>query len=132
MKFPYDGQDWLVQFWKGQYFNVFTGAEFGFYNKPQDKSVEFYDCASDEWMVPMSMKLYQNGCLLFVREPELHWWMTGFKIGACLPSMLTLEGTIEFKTAEMKDAFLAALEAQPPEGVTYTVQGNLFSFVWQG
>lgn len=132
VKFSYGGLDWLVQFWKGQYFNVFTGAEFGFYNKPQGKIVEFYDCASDEWMVPMSMKLYKNGRLLFVREPELHWWMTGFKIGVSLPSMLTLEGTIEFKTAEMKDAFLAALDEEQPEGVTYSTQGNLFSFTWKG
>lgn len=132
VKFSFDGMDWMVQFWKGQYQAMFVGAEFGFYNKPADRIIEFYDCAPDGWHTPMAMKLYQNGRLLFERPLEQHWWMTGFRPGICVPSLLTVEGGIEFPSAGMKDSFITALETNPPAGLTYTVQDNFFSFIWRG
>ena len=128
--FRYADMDWMVQFWKGQY-AVTVGGEFGIYNKPLDRPYGFYDSATDEWLMPMSMKLYSGGRLLLERPVQPHWWMTGFKGGLCLPSMLRLEGSIEFPAVEMKDAFAAALETGAYPGFAHTVEGNTIRFTWQ-
>lgn len=129
VKFDYAGLDWMVQFWKGQY-AVTVGGEFGIYNKPPDRPYGFYDSASDEWLMPMSMKLYRCDRLLFERPVQPHWWMTGFRGGVCVPSMLRLEGSIEFPSAEMKDAFLSALAGGTYRGFAYTAEGNTVCFTW--
>jgi len=128
--FRYAGMDWMIQFWKGQY-AVTVGGEFGLYNKPPERLYGFYDSASDEWLMPMSMKLYRCGRLLFERPVQPHWWMTGFRGGVCLPAMLRLEGSIEFPSAEMKDAFLSALESGAYRGFEYAAEGNIVRFAWQ-
>ncbi|OQA67185.1 MAG: hypothetical protein BWY37_01251 [Firmicutes bacterium ADurb.Bin262] len=128
--FRYAGMDWMVQFWKGQY-AVTVGGEFGIYNKPLDRPNGFYDSASDEWLMPMSMKLYCCDKLLFERPLQPHWWMTGFKGGVCLPSMLRLEGSIEFPSAEMEDSFIYALANGSYSGFEYAAEGDTVRFAWQ-
>lgn len=128
--FRYADMDWMVQFWKGQY-AVTVGGEFGIYNKPLDRPYGFYDSAADEWLMPMSMKLYRCDQLLFERPVQPHWWMTGFRGGVCVPAMLRLEGSIEFPSAGMKDAFVSALENGTYPGFEYTAEGNTVCFAWQ-
>lgn len=129
MKFSCNGKDWLIQFWKGRY-SISTGAEIGIYNKPLDRKEEFYDCAADDCMMPMSMKLYKSNKLLFERPLQTHWWLTGFKGGFGFLCQLRLEGAIEFPSAQMKDAFTDAVDRKIFTAFKYTVQGNTVSFVW--
>jgi len=128
-KFRYGDKDWLIQLWKGQY-SVTIGAELGIYNKPADREEEFYDCASDDCMMPVSLKLYKWNKLVFERPLQTHWWMTGFKAGICLPFELKMLGSIEFPCAEMKDAFTDACGEKYFTSFKYTVQGNTVNFVW--
>lgn len=84
-KFEYAGMDWMIQPWKGQY-GITSGAELGAYHKPKYRVAEFYDCISDEELMPMGFEVYKNyGTgkynLLFTRPIVPHWWSTGFKVG---------------------------------------------------
>lgn len=131
--FEYGGMDWKIQIWKGNYFLVGSGGEVGIYNKPQSRRIAHYDCVGDEDMLVMSMRVFKGEDLLFERAPERHWWMTGFALtdGIYFADDLTMESTILFEEQGMLDAFLAAFDPIcAAEGITYTVDGLLVSFVW--
>lgn len=131
--FEYGGMDWKIQIWKGNYFLAGAGGEVGIYNKPPSRPVEHYDCVGDEDMLVMSMRMFKGEQLLFERAPERHWWMTGFALsdGIYFAKDLTMESTILFEEQGMLDAFLAAFDPIcAAEGITYTVDGLLVSFVW--
>lgn len=133
IKFEYGGQDWMVQIWKGLYFFVGSGAEIGIYNKPQSRTLEHYDCAGDADMLEMSMRVMRGDDILLERAPQKHWWMNGFVLsnGVYPPSALTLEGGIRFEDEGMKAAFLVPFETLcAQEGITFTVDGGLVSFIW--
>ncbi|MEI6578886.1 MAG: DUF4474 domain-containing protein [Eubacteriales bacterium] len=133
VKFEYAGLDWMIQIWKGSYFTLMGGAEIGIYNKPKTRIAEFYDCIGDKDMLDMSMKLSKGNKVLFVREPQKHWWMNGFALsfGSNMPDLLTLNGSILFKDEGMLKAFLTAFDKVcANEGITYTLQGKCVSFDW--
>jgi hypothetical protein len=133
IKFEYGGRDWMVQMWKGLYFFVGSGAEIGIYNKPQSRTLEHYDCAGDEDMLEMSIRVLRGDKVLLERAPQKHWWMNGFvpSDGLYLPGALTLQSSIRFEEEGMRDAFLISFEELcAREGITFTVEGNLVSFVW--
>ena len=133
IKFKYGGQDRMIQMWKGIYFLAGTGAEIGLYKKPQSRAVEFYDCAQDDEMLEMSMRLRRDEKILFERAPQIHWWMNGVVLsdGLYPPGALTLEGSIRFEDEGMKAAFLVPFEHLcAEEGIAYNVDGELVSFVW--
>ena len=88
--FPYDGQDFMVQLWKGQYGYVFYGGEIGIYHKNHsDKApgmMTFFKCADEKYWPYMTMSVYHqelNGEYVreFTREYDKYWWCTGFKNG---------------------------------------------------
>lgn len=122
--FKYKGVHWMIELWKGQY-GLETGAEIGVYfspykrplldstigRRPHDKkNGKFYDCAGDDRLLELSFSLKRNGETLFSRDPERHWWLTGFKWGVLSdPDDLTMELSIGFPDTKMKDAFLKAL-----------------------
>lgn len=114
-KFEYRGLDWMIQPWKGQY-GITTGAEVGIYNKPKDRVSEFYDCVNDDDMIPMGFKLYKNRHdgngwqLLFEREVQPHWWITGFKVGEVTAWRdLMADCTLVMKDQDMLNGFVGAL-----------------------
>lgn len=129
VKFVYDNREWMVQLWKGKYF-VAPGGEIGIYTREIGSQGTFYNCASDEDMMVMSMKLYHQDELLFEMEPTLHWWLTGFKLHpkAYVPKSMTMHGTIDFPTEEMATLFVENANAT---GQIEAVQdGAHTSFVW--
>ncbi|MBQ4572933.1 MAG: DUF4474 domain-containing protein [Clostridia bacterium] len=104
--FEYDGLDWRLQWWKGQY-GVLEGAELGIYTKkPENKDFAFYKCADDDNMLEMQFDFYhsvndyneQNP--LFTRYEQEHWWITGFKFGVCNPTSIVVKATIFVKPEE--------------------------------
>lgn len=116
----YKGYDWMIQVWKGQYGWVFIGGEVGVYTKDPNYEIEFYDCASDENSLMMSLDCYYRESvtseytLKFSREYDLYWWATGFVPGtAWLQNqikLLKLDIRITLKDFEMLDKFCYALE----------------------
>ena len=133
IEFQYGGQDRMVQIWKGIYFLAGSGAEIGLYNKLQSRTLAYYDCAQDDEMLEMSMRLSRNGKILLERGPQKHWWLNGVVLsdGLYPPEALTLEGSIRFEDEGMKAAFLVPFEQLcAKEGSSYNVDGGLVSFVW--
>ena len=89
--FTYQGDDWMLQPWKGQYGAVLYGAELGVYKKYTERDAEHYDCAQDGDLLLMSMdfeRFYWNEDgetgewkHEFSRPYGSYWWCTGFKLG---------------------------------------------------
>lgn len=133
IEFEYAGQDWMIQIWKGIYFFAGTGAEIGIYNKPTSRTLAFYDCAGDDELLEMSMRLSRNEKVLFERQAQKHWWMNGVVLSDALypPAALTLEGGIRFEDEGMKAAFLVPFEQLcEQEGIAYNIEGGLVEFIW--
>lgn len=131
IKFDYAGKEWMIQVWKGNYL-VSNGAEVGIYNRAPEKFGTYYDCAGDEDMLNMSMKLYHGDDLLFERPEQLHWWLTGFQLSDTLypAETLTLDFAIEMKDEEMLNAFCEAIEKHYRKDMTYTVDGLTVNVIW--
>lgn len=130
VKFSYADKDWMIQFWKGRYI-IAMGGEVGIYYKPQDRLIDFYDCADDEHRLPISMRLLKGNKVLFEREMIDTWWQSGFNLGRIyLPAQLTLESTIVFHNDTMRDAFTQAVDRLICMGFTYTVDGLAVGIVW--
>lgn len=113
--FEYDNRSWLIEFWKGQY-GMTTGCEIGVYetsgpniNTEYFKGT-FYNCASDEDMLKMSFKLIKSGKTI-MRRKDLHWWLTGFKIGEFSePHELIMYLKITFRDSLMRNEFINGLK----------------------
>lgn len=129
--FDYQGKNWMVQMWKGQYGGVFIGAEIGVYNKPTEREVEHYDCANNDEALYMDMTLYRNGNELLSREYAKYWWCTGFVPGKLKKysdrSELNIKTRITMKDKTMRKAFVKGLENCSEftfiEGENFTVDG---------
>jgi hypothetical protein len=120
----------MIQVWKGNYL-VSNGAEVGIYNRDKIRFGTSYDCAGDEDMMNMSMKLYHGDDLIFERPEQLHWWLTGFKLSRTLyiPDKMTLDFTIEMKDEEMLKAFCKSID-KTYKDMTYTVDGLKVNVIW--
>ena len=130
VKFVYQGKDWMFQMWKGRY-AIANGGELGIYTRDESKTGSFYDCASDEDMLVMSIAVYHEDELIFKRDPMLHWWVTGFAISdtAYLPESLTLIATITMRDKEMLDLAVEAF-AKKKGIIDYEVDGLDVTITW--
>ncbi len=131
--FDYDGLEWMIQVWKGTYFYVTNGAEVGIYNRvPGEEMGTFYNCANDEQMMEMQMKLMYKDKVLINTTPQKHWWLTGFHLSGVVyePASLTMIYSIKFPNAEMRNAFTNAVDNEENGDVTYNVSGNTVTVKW--
>lgn len=118
--FIYQGKEWMIQLWKGQYGFVLLGAEVGVYNRPQGSSKNtYFECADDSERLPISLTLNKDGKPLFVRSQKLSWWQTGFvpgqlgvgvMVGSKYTKTLDMTTSITFKDEEMRKAFVIGLK----------------------
>ena len=151
--FTYEGKDWMLQMWKGQYGLVFYGGEIGIYNRPHDdKGIDawtFFNCPAEEDWLKMEMTLWHedingNWYREFTREYDYYWWCTGFKNGHLRQEEpadeLRLTGRITFKDAEMTALVADGLEecglvrSSTKDGIAldgFFVDGNDIHFSWQ-
>lgn len=131
--FDYKGLEWMIQAWKGNYLIITNGAEVGVYNRvPGEELGTFYNCATDEQLMTMTMKLSHKDTVLLDLGPEKHWWINGFKLNGMSydPMSLTLEFSIEMPDMEMVNAFTQAVENEENHDTTYTVDGTTVTVVW--
>ena len=132
--FDYNGLEWMIQAWKGNYILISNGAEVGVYNRvPGEEMGTFYNCATDEQLMTMTMKLSTvNGTTLLDLKPQKHWWINGFKLNGYTyePESLVLEFSIEMPDMEMVNAFTAAIETEENGDVSYSVSGTTVYCKW--
>lgn len=114
--FEYEGLLWRLQWWKGQY-GALEGAELGVYTKKRIfKCSPFYKCAEDDNLLEMSFDYYHNvsdfeeNKPLFHRPEQEHWWITGFKFGACNPTKNIVKATLMARDKKMADGIEAGLK----------------------
>lgn len=155
LPFEYNGKQYRVQLWKGQYISGeigTVGGEIGLYTREPGKyyTPDHYDCApKDEW-VYMEMTCYWdedgtgNYKSQFTRNYDLFWWATGFVDGQLAnlsdTSPLRILGRITFKDVEQAKAFEGALvnkgftsvsTFRPDVPDTYKRHGKDVIFIWQ-
>lgn len=136
--FPYEGKDWMIQMWKGQYGLVFYGSEVGVYNKPEGKEsatrLAHYAGADMPDFLKISNALYRKNPstgeyeLEYERPYDDYWWNSGFVPGHLWDTTpcneLRTVTRITFKDAEMAKLFTDGLvecgfrEMQSVESVT--------------
>ena len=151
--FTYEGKDWMLQMWKGQYGMVFYGGEIGIYNRDHvDDGINewtFFECPAEEDWLNMEMTLWHQQLdgswnREFTREYDKYWWCTGFKNGHLRQEEpadeLRLEGRITFKDEEMtqlvadglKECGFGVSETKDSIGLDeFCVEGNDIYFCWQ-
>lgn len=125
--FEYDGMEWMIQYWKGQYGMVLIGAEIGIYHRPAGSTAStHFECATDETKLLQSMNVYRrNGDTnkfnkVFSRSPSFTWWCTGFipgtlyagayNVSAEQTKDLRVDSKLTLKTPEMAQAFMEGLK----------------------
>lgn len=108
-KFNYEGKEWMIQIWKVRYI-ITTGCEIGIYTRDKGSLGTYYDCASDEDMLEMTMDLYHGDDLVVNTPKQKHWWLTAFRFTpkCYLPESLRMVATITFKDEEMAELFVAS------------------------
>lgn len=129
IKFVYDNKQYMVQVWKGRYF-LANGAEIGLYTRDINATGTYYNAASDEEMIPMSLKLEHGDEVYFDIPLGDAWWISEFKLSrtAYLPKYLTLTSTLTMTDTEMLEAFTGALDNN--SNISYTVDGMDVTIVW--
>lgn len=112
--FFYNGKEYMIEFWKGQY-GIETGGEVGIYSRePGEKRDseniigKWYGAVKDPEYIGMKFTLYHNNQKTFNRVNQRHWWLTGFRWGELTtePSSLTMDVNMVFPNAEMAEAFV--------------------------
>lgn len=130
--FDYQGETWLIEFWKGQY-GINTGCEIGVYHagrilEPGEWKSALFQCVEDSQMLKMSLMLYA-GPRVIAKLGARHWWLTAFRMGTfCPPSYLTLRAMLDFPNAEMAEAFSLGLMAAGLESGEIKRHRNLITF----
>lgn len=131
VKFEYNGQNKMAQFWKGNYTRISNGGEIGFYNQ-SEKSPLQYDCFTDEELLEMSIEIYHGDKLLYQNGPVKHWWATGYTPGPMINKKeLTMVGTITFEEQGMCDAFVDAARKAFGKSADITVDGMTARVSWK-
>lgn len=132
VRFFYDGKNWLITFWKGQY-GMTTGAEIGIYyteEKKVNKST-LYKPVCGEDTLDMGFILYKKNMEL-MKVHAHHWWLAGFKLGMfSYPKELSMDIQITFPNADMLDAFLTSFEKLKHSKKEYCICGNTFLFQYR-
>lgn len=155
LDFDYDGKEYRIQLWKGQYISGeigTVGGEIGVYTRKPGSGIalDHYDCAAEDDWVQMEMTIYwdefDNGEYLpqFSRNYDDFWWCTGFVDGQLKnrrdSNTMRLLGRITWETEEQAIAFAEAMskkgfteveEFSPYEIDTFKRHGKDVIFLWQ-
>lgn len=154
--YTYDGQDFLMEFWKGHY-GGFIGCELGLYHRDAQglgkDTFDFYATAAEKYWPTMDMAFYrqvnegdapEDYVLEFKRPVDRYWWCTGFIPGELRnlrpADELRVEATMTFIDQEMADCTAKAMEEagfKPCTDVAdlgldeFCQNGTSITFTWQ-
>ena len=127
VRFPYDGKNWMIQMWKGQYDFNRIGAEIGIFTCDLDKYNggtgdlnRFQLADKEDWLKMQLDCYYSEGAQgpynkVFTRPYDTYWWINGFIKGRLteykMPGMeIKTESRITFKSEEQANLFVQGLE----------------------
>ena len=127
-KFEYDGKEWMIQCWKGNYIAA-NGCEIGIYNRDKGSFGTYYDCY--DGMMNMSFNLKYSDKTILEAEGE-HWWLNGFKLSSTLykPSAMKLSFSVEMLDEEMAKLFADSVNNHYMHDTSCTVDGKTVSVIW--
>lgn len=155
MKFNYDGKDYMIQIWKGQYISGdigTVGGEVGIYTRAEGKSSanSHYDCAGTDDELYMELTIFWdeagdgNYLPQLTRNYGRHWWETGYVDGQLanikdstplrLLSHITFkdeEQAIGFENALISNGFAKAATFNPTVPNTFRRDGKDVIYIWQ-
>lgn len=146
--FTYDGKDWLIELWKGEYAMASVGCEIGFYYNDNPSSStngvldwrvaerKHFKAVDDSDAMNCSMELWQ-----YVRSSDPEpvkqidfgmrkcWWAASFENGVLEKhsdrTTLVMRGKIQFPNTVMMELFVEGLEARGfVEGNTSTYKNT--------
>lgn len=111
--FTYDEQEWMIEFWKGQY-GLCTGAEVGVYKRHPSRPGFYLGVPEEDYLgIGMTLCKKDKGRKdkkVFTRG-GYHWWMTGFSLGTfSKPWDLSLQIVLSFPNRLMCRAFVDGLK----------------------
>ncbi len=155
LDFKYEGKEYRIQLWKGQYISGeigTVGGEIGVYTRRPGTGlgIDHYNCASEDDWVKMEMTVYwdefDNGEYLpqFSRNYNDFWWCTGFVDGQLknrrdsntmrILARITWESEEQaelFAQAMRKKGFTEVEDFSPYEIDTFKIHGKDVIFLWQ-
>ncbi|MBR2412927.1 MAG: DUF4474 domain-containing protein [Clostridia bacterium] len=130
IRFDYDGKEWMIQLWKGQY-GVTVGGEVGIYYRDANNFVRHFEAVADEDLVMMGFQLCKNGKPYLERGPEKHWWLTGFRIlDVAVPTQLSMVIFFDWEKEDMADAFESGLHNMVLTDITFVRDSTRFWLTW--
>ncbi len=153
--FKYDGKEYRIQFWKGQYISGeigTVGGEIGLYTRKPGTGLllDHYNCADEEDWLKMEMTVFWNEFDDGVYHPQLtrayddFWWPTGFVYGNLRDKHdsndLRILGRITFESEEQAELFAQQLAKKgfsqvsnfdPNEIDTFKIYKKDAIFMWQ-
>lgn len=127
-KFEYDGEEWMIQTWKGNYVAA-NGCEIGIYNREKGSFGTYYNCY--DGLMNMSFSLKYGDETILEAEGE-HWWLNGFKLSTTLykPSAMKLNFTVELLDEEMAECFAESVNNHYMHDTLCIVDGKTVSVSW--
>lgn len=151
--YTYEGRDYIVQLWKGQYGAALYGGEIGIYSKKaSDKEpgvFTFFGTAKEDEQPNMEVTIYHQKPdgkweREFTRDYGKYWWCTGFKVGHLRQvepaDELRMVGRLTFENEEIAKLFADGLVecgfAKAPDkdkmGLdTFCIEGSDVYVKWQ-
>lgn len=155
LDFKYDGKEYRIQLWKGQYISGeigTVGGEIGVYTRKPGMGLglDHYNCATQDDWVKMEMTVYwdefDNGEYIpqFSRNYNDFWWCTGFVDGQLKnrrdSNTMRILARITWETEEQAELFAEAMRKKgftevedfsPYEIDTFKIHGKDTIFLWQ-
>ncbi len=120
--FEYDGKQWMLELWKGQY-GMCIGGEIGLYQSMRDNGSFFMGVEESDY-IGMQMEVYESGKYLLGRK-ESHWWLTGFVLGKSgSPEDMTMAVSLTFRDYRMCQSFTEGLRRAGYAATEYLVRGD--------
>ena len=129
--FSYDGREWLIQMWKGNYI-LANGAEVGIYNRDESKIGTFYNVVSDDERMNTSLELWHGDELLFALEEKPTWWANGFQLNKNIYDAedLTIKWKMTFPNEEMLSAFVTGMNNEQHQDFNFEIDGLSIYVIW--
>ncbi len=137
MSFDYNGKEYILWSWKGDYWNLQSGAETGLYVENQEMNNKGYETKHYDvvdFTLPMTLSLYncygESVENVFTWAPDdRQWWITGFnpRYTEANPYNMITVGSVDFTGyEEMYNSFKSKYDT----GDNNMIFDNEFHTVW--
>ncbi|MDE7157344.1 MAG: VWA domain-containing protein [Lachnospiraceae bacterium] len=144
-EFNYDGEDYVIWTWRGDYLNLGSGAEIGIYTDPDEIGIPNTLLKIEQWDVDENCALKMNLYLynyyninnidnIFCWEPnEPQWWITGFNPDFDNPNkndMISI-GVIDFEEKTgMYEALKSSVSQELSKYLIFDEDGHTVWMMW--